>query len=380
MQQKLEYIWLDGSNPQKLRSKTKIVEDINSFNPEDYPIWSFDGSSTLQAESGKGKNTDCLLKPVFIKKDPFRGRTNRLVLCEVLNPDGTPHSTNYRRKLSEIMSDLGLQEKNWKQDENRGYVEVYTNKPENKNDLPWFGWEQEYTLTHKPHMPFGEGIGLPLGFTGDWSKPPRPQGDYYCGIGADTVVGRDIVEEHMDMCIEIGLDMSGINAEVLLGQWEYQIGPVTTLNGSDQLWISRYILDRVAEKHNVNVSLHPKPIKGDWNGTGCHVNFSTKEMRSEGGIEIIKNCMNKLESNHIQHIEVYGLHNEQRLTGEHETSGIHEFSFGYSTRDTSIRIPAQSIVEGRGYFEDRRPASNCDPYQVSLRMIQTIYSEIEVES
>lgn len=367
MMQKLEYIWLDGSSPQRLRSKTKIVKVIDSNNPEKFPVWSFDGSSTLQAEAGKGKNTDCLLKPVFVTKDPFRGGIDKLVLCEVLNPDGSPHVTNNRRSLSTIVDELGLVE-SWSKEKD----------PTNKNDLPWFGWEQEYTLTHKPNMPFGEGIGLPLGFGIDPSKGPRPQGDYYCGIGADTVVGRDIVEEHMNMCMEIGLDISGINAEVLLGQWEYQIGPVTPLNGSDQLWMSRYILDRVAEKHNVNVSLHPKPLKGDWNGTGCHVNFSTKDMRSEGGLGIIKDSMIKLQSTHMDHIQVYGLHNEQRLTGEHETSGIHEFSFGFSTRDTSIRIPAQAIVEGCGYFEDRRPASNCDPYQVSLRMIKTIYSEVEV--
>lgn len=355
--QKLEYIWLDGSNPQRLRSKTKIVKYINSLNPSDFPVWSFDGSSTLQAEAGKGKNTDCLLNPVFVTLDPFRTASDKLVLCEVLNPDGTPHSSNHRRSLMSKLKDLSLLE---------GL---------NKDESPWFGWEQEYTLTHKPNMPFGEGVGLPLGF--EVGKTPRAQGDYYCGIGADTVVGRQITEDHMNKCIEIGLDISGINAEVLLGQWEYQIGPVTALNGSDQLWIARYILDRVAEKHNVNVSLHPKPIKGDWNGTGCHVNFSTKEMREEGGLEIIKESMTKLQSTHMEHINVYGLHNEQRLTGAHETSGIHDFSFGYSTRDTSIRIPAQAIVEGRGYFEDRRPASNCDPYQVSLRMIDTIFSEIE---
>lgn len=356
--QKLEYIWLDGSNPQRLRSKTKIVEGIDSLNAHDFPIWSFDGSSTQQAEAGKGKNTDCLLRPVYVTIDPFRTSKDKLVLCEVLNPDGTPHSTNHRRKLAQKLDELKLSE---------GLE---------KSESPWFGWEQEYTLTHKPHMPFGEGIGLPLGF--EVGKTPRAQGDYYCGIGADTVVGRQIVEEHMDKCIEIGLDISGINAEVLLGQWEYQIGPVTALNGSDQLWIARYILDRVSENHNVNVSLHPKPIKGDWNGTGCHVNFSTKEMREEGGLDIIKESMSKLQSNHMEHINVYGLHNEERLTGAHETSGIHEFSFGYSTRDTSIRIPAQAIVEGRGYFEDRRPASNCDPYQVSLRMIETIFSDVSV--
>ena len=356
--QKLEYIWLDGSEPQRLRSKTKITTEINSMNPSDFPVWSFDGSSTLQAKAGRGENTDCLLKPVFVVIDPFRGSPNKLVFCEVLNPDGTTHVTNHRRQLSERLNEL-------KFSENQDF-----------DELPWFGWEQEYTLTHKPHMPFGEGLGLPLGF--ETGKTPRAHGDYYCGIGADTVIGREIAEEHMNLCMEIGLNISGINAEVLLGQWEYQIGPVTSLNGSDQLWISRYILDRVAEKHNVNVSLHPKPLDGDWNGTGCHVNFSTKEMREEGGIEIIKESMQKLEKNHMSHIKVYGLHNEKRLTGKHETSGINEFSFGYSTRDTSIRIPAQAIVEGRGYFEDRRPASNCDPYLVSERMLQTIFTEIEV--
>ena len=358
---KLEYIWLDGSKPQQIRSKTKIASEINSMNPADYPVWSFDGSSTLQAQSGKGKNTDCLLKPVFVTYDPFRKGTNKLVFCEVLNPDGTPHETNNRRALAKKVNELGV---------NSG----------DRLDLPWFGWEQEYTLTHKPLIPFGSGEGIPLGFTLDPNKAPRPQGDYYCGIGSDNVIGRDIVEEHMNMCMEIGLDISGINAEVLLGQWEYQIGPVTALEGSDQLWVSRYLLQRVAEKHNVKVSLHPKPLKGDWNGTGCHVNFSTKEMREEGGLDIIKETMVKLEKYQKEHINVYGLHNDQRLTGAHETSSINEFSYGFSTRDTSIRIPAQAIVEGKGYFEDRRPASNCDPYQVSLRMLQTVYSEVEVST
>lgn len=361
MKIKLEYIWLDGAEPQQLRSKTKIVTESIALdnNVEQYSMWSFDGSSTLQAKAGKGENTDCLLKPVYVVDDPFRGSPNKLVLCEVLNPDGTPHITNHRRLLKEMVESLGIDSLS-------------------KSDSPWFGWEQEYTFTHKPGLPFGEGIGLPLGF--EVGKTPRPQGDYYCGIGADTVIGRQIVEEHMDKCIQIGLDISGINAEVLLGQWEYQIGPVTSLNGSDQLWMSRYILERVAEKHNVNVSLHPKPIKGDWNGTGCHVNFSTKQMRQTGGIHVIMESMEKLKSNHIKHIEVYGLHNEERLTGAHETSGINDFSYGYSTRDTSIRIPAQAQVEGCGYFEDRRPASNCDPYLVSQRMLQTFFSEVETEA
>lgn len=357
MKIKLEYIWLDGSEPQQLRSKTKIIDDgSTSNNHKDYSMWSFDGSSTNQAKAGRGENTDCLLKPVFVVNDPFRGGYNKLVLCEVLNPDGTPHQTNMRHKLSQLVDNLNISSQ--------------------KSDSDWFGWEQEYTLTHKPKYKFSEGEGLPLGFE---TPPggidtPRPQGDYYCGVGSDTVVGREIVERHMDMCMEIGLDISGINAEVLLGQWEYQIGPVMALNGSDQLWMSRYILQRVAEQWDVNVSFHPKPLQGDWNGTGCHVNFSTKQMREDGGIEKIKETMPKLEANHQQHIEVYGLFNDMRLTGAHETSSINDFSYGFSTRDTSIRIPAQALVDGRGYFEDRRPASNCDPYQVSHRMLETVYS------
>jgi glutamine synthetase len=360
---KLEYIWLDGSEPQRLRSKTKIInsEEVLSWSDKasSYPVWSFDGSSTNQAEAGKGKNTDCLLKPVFVTNDPIRGGLDKLILCEVLNPDGTPHITNHRRKLQSVIEDLKIDETS------------------DKSELPWFGWEQEYTLVHKPNNPFGWEEAIPLGFTNELR--PRPQGDYYCGIGSDAVVGRDIVEEHMNMCIEIGLDLSGINAEVLLGQWEYQIGPVTPINGADQLWISRYILERVAERYGVKVSLHPKPMKGDWNGSGCHVNFSTKEMREEGGLSIIEETMIKLKENHTEHILVYGLDNDQRMTGEHETSSIHKFNYGYSTRDTSIRIPAQAIVEGKGYFEDRRPASNCDPYLVTERMLKTVFSEVEAE-
>jgi glutamine synthetase len=371
----LEYIWLDGSEPQQLRSKTKVVDKVYE-DVHQLPIWSFDGSSTNQAKAGKGKNTDCVLKPVFMVKDPFRlDKGNKLVLCEVYNPDGeTPHPTNHRADLRRFIrkSDLNISE---------GLK---------KSLLPWFGWEQEYTLTRK-HNRWAYGEGLPLGFTkavddgllrpdqklkdifGDGlDGQPRPQGDYYCGTGTDNIAGRTIAEEHMRVCADIGLDISGINAEVMLGQWEYQIGPVTSLNGSDQLWISRYILQRIAEKKKVKISLHPKPMTGDWNGSGCHVNVSTKEMRKRGGLKVIEDLMPKLEKLHNEHMEVYGLSNDKRLTGEHETSPIHEFSYGYSTRDTSIRIPLQAKIDGKGYFEDRRPASNCDPYLVVHRMLKTI--------
>jgi len=367
----LEYVWLDGNQPQQLRSKTKVValSGIKKFlateRSWDLPKWSFDGSSTKQAKAGKGENTDCILKPVFSCFDPFRGDNHhyresellgrfQIVFCEVLNPDGTLHPTNKRGELREFMK------KNKMMD-----------SKDNLEKANWFGWEQEYTLTTKPN--FKEGEGLPLGFRP--KEEPRPQGDYYCGVGADNITGRRIVEEHLEKCVEAGLDISGINAEVMLGQWEYQIGPLTSLEGSDQLWISRYILQRVAEENGVKVSFHPKPKTGDWNGSGCHVNFSTPEMRGEGGIELIKDSVDKLALTHKEHMDVYGQHNDKRMTGEHETSSIDDFSYGYSTRDTSIRIPAQSSLDGKGYFEDRRPASNCDPYSVALRMLQTVYNE-----
>jgi len=375
----LEYIWLDGSEPQQLRSKTKVTDEIYS-SVKSLSNWSFDGSSTNQAKAGKGENTDCMLKPVFMVKDPFRGENHKLVLCEVYNPDGeTPHPTNHRAALEKYIS---------------GVSDNLLNEEYSFENLPWFGWEQEYTLTRKTNR-WDHGEGLPLGFKepehvervrvdGDLivttletvdNGEPRPQGDYYCGVGVDNIAGRSVAEEHLRICAEIGLDISGINAEVMLGQWEYQIGPVTSLGGSDQMWMSRFILQRIAEKRKAKVSLHPKPMSGDWNGSGCHVNVSTLETREKGGLKVIEELMLKLEKLHNEHMEVYGLSNDERMTGKHETSTIHDFSYGYSTRDTSIRIPLQSKIDGKGYFEDRRPASNCDPYLVTLRMLKTIYDD-----
>ena len=366
----LEYIWMDGNNPQNLRSKTKVVENVDILEskgqpkqgyPESYPQWSFDGSSTKQAgdEEFGFKGTDCILKPVYVINDPLRGGQHKLVLCEVFNPDGvTPHKSNTRHKLKELVGELKLKEYD-----------------ANHSEVPWFGWEQEYVITHAPEKTnhFKWGGGLPLGFNQGPENKPRPQGDYYCGVGGLNVIGRDIVEEHLTKCAEIGLEIGGINAEVLIGQWEYQIGPVTALNGSDQLWVSRYILERVAEKYGFGISYHPKPVNGDWNGCGCHVNFSTKEMREKGGIKKILEACEKLKERHKEHIENYGIHNEWRLTGKHETSSMEAFSFGNSDRGSSVRIPVQTYTNERGYFEDRRPAANCDPYKVSHLMIETVF-------
>ncbi|NNC89928.1 MAG: glutamine synthetase [Akkermansiaceae bacterium] len=327
---KLEYIWLDGYTPEpNLRSKTKIWEYDGDGTPEvdALPGWAFDGSSTEQAE---GSSSDCLLKPARIVPDPDRINAY-LVMCEVLAADGSTHPSNTRG--------------GWDDD-----------------DDFWFGFEQEYVLS-KEKIP----IGFPKG------GYPGPQGPYYCAVGNGNVEGRDIVEEHLDLCIEAGLGVTGINAEVMIGQWEYQLFGQGAKRAADDLWLSRYLLVRTAEKYGVTVELHPKPVVGDWNGSGMHTNFSNTFIRNEGGEEGMKKLLDKFAPVHDEHIAVYGSYNDMRLTGIHETQAIDKFSYGVSDRGASIRIPIGTVQNGwKGYLEDRRPASNADPYKVVRRILQTV--------
>ncbi|MCU7726013.1 glutamine synthetase beta-grasp domain-containing protein [Actinoplanes sp. KI2] len=331
---KAEYIWVDGTQPTaKLRSKTKIVDSV-----DDLPIWGFDGSSTNQAP---GDKSDCVLKPVFTCPDPIRGGGNVLVLCEVLLIDGTPHPTNTRAACAETAEKFAGQE-------------------------PIFGIEQEYTFFQD-----GRPLGFPLG-----GGFPAPQGGYYCGVGADEVFGRDIVEKHMDLCLQAGLHLSGINAEVMPGQWEFQIGPVGAPQVADELWVARWLLYRVAEDFGVAATLDPKPVKGDWNGAGAHTNFSTNAMRED--YKAILTACEALggEGKVDEHIAGYGADIEHRLTGMHETAPWSEYSYGVSDRGASVRIPWQVEKDGKGYIEDRRPNANCDPYVTTRLIINTCCSAL----
>ena len=332
MKKYLEYIWLDGSTPEpQLRSKTKILEDSEYKEP---PIWGFDGSSTQQAE---GEASDCVLKPVTVYEDPFRSNGN-LVLCEVYDVEGDPHITNTRANLRLQFEEHQIRSK-----------------------APWFGLEQEYTFFKD---------GKPLGFV---SSKMKPQGEYYCGVGSDKIYGREIVEEHALNCDIAGIKICGINAEVMPGQWEFQIGPELPLKVADDVWIARWILHRTAEEHGVVVSFDPKPAEGDWNGAGAHTNFSTKAMRSH--YDAIEKAAKALEAKHKEHIELYGSGNEKRLTGDHETCDIDTFRWGVSDRGASIRIPWQVAKVGNGYLEDRRPSANCDPYLVFEKIVDTVCNE-----
>ncbi|PAV68817.1 hypothetical protein WR25_03542 [Diploscapter pachys] len=301
------YVWIDGTG-EHLREKTRTLKGKGKFNePKDFPNWAFDGSSTGQAS--KGSNSDMQLVPAVVYPDPLLGSDHRLVLCEVLDVDLKPAANNHRKSCEEAMRKI-------------------------KDHDPWFGMEQEYLLTDR--------TGRPLG----WPENgfPLPQGHYYCGIGGDRVFGRELVNEHYRACLAAGLQIFGINAEVTPGQWEFQIGNCLGISMGDQLWMARYLLYRVAEMFGVAVTLHPKPAitSGDWNGAGCHCNFSTKQMREEGGIKYIEMAIENLSKTHTEAIRMSDVHggndNKLRLSGKHETSSIDKFTWGVADRSASIRI------------------------------------------
>ncbi|MCH9770519.1 MAG: glutamine synthetase beta-grasp domain-containing protein [Gammaproteobacteria bacterium] len=338
------YIWIDGTKPtQTLRCKVRVFKHPNAeIKLKDFPEWGFDGSSTYQAD---GHDSDLILEPICFVKDPLLGEPNYLVLCEVFNSDGTPHETNKRAELRKLMEQGG------------------------KAHEPWIGFEQEYTL-FKGSTPLG------------WPERgyPAPQGPFYCGIGANEVFGRALVEEHTKACIDAGIMIFGTNAEVMPGQWEFQIGyrgaegeSADPIAVSDHLWLARWLLYRVGENYGISATLHPKPVKGDWNGAGKHTNFSTKNTRDpKKGMNAIKAAINALEKQHNEHIKVYGHSLEERLTGQHETASITSFSYGVSDRGASIRIPRAVETKGYGYFEDRRPGANANPYEVSTVLVKAV--------
>lgn len=331
----VEYIWVDAFG--NLRSKARTLNDLN------FPNWNFDGSSTGQASTNK---SEIIIVPRKHYPNPLGINTNDIeyhfVLCDCYDENMKPIDTNTRHNANIIFEQV-------------------------KDQYPWFGLEQEYVL-------YNTETYRPLGWPKYINSYPAPQGQYYCGVGANNVFGRHIVEEHYKLCLEMGIPISGINAEVMPGQWEFQVGPCEGIDAGDQMYMARYMLLRVCEKYNVYVSFHPKPEKGSpgnkWNGSGCHTNYSTQKMRQDGGLEHIYNAIEKLSEKHQEHIAVYG-DNRDRLVGTLETSDINKFTYGISDRSASVRIPIAVQHEGRGYFEDRRPASNCDPYIVTSKIAET---------
>jgi glutamine synthetase len=330
------YVWIDGTG-ENVRLKDRVLDKIPE-RPEDCPDWQYDGSSTYQAQGG---NSDVAIVPRALYKDPFKvGQHDVIVLCDTYKPDGSPCETNHRASMQSAYE-------------------------KTKDVEPWFGLEQEYTFLDVDGRPLGWPVN---GF-------PGPQGPYYCAAGADKVVGRDIVEAHTLACLYAGIDFAGTNAEVMPAQWEYQIGPSLGMKAADDLWVSRYILWRIAEEFGVVVTFDPKPMEGNWNGAGGHTNFSTKPMREEGGIKAVEEAIIKLSKEHPKHIKAYdprgGKDNERRLLGRLETSSIDKFTWGVADRSCSVRIPRGVAKAQKGYLEDRRPSSNMDPYSVCNAILTT---------
>jgi len=329
---KLEYIWLDGYQPvANLRSKTQIKEFAGFPKLQELPIWGFDGSSTQQAE---GKSSDCKLHPVAVFPDSTR-KNGALVMCEVYMPDDkTPHPSNTR---ASVVDDPDA----------------------------WFGFEQEYFFWKD---------GAPLGFPE--KGYPGPQGPYYTGVGYQNVgnVAREIVEKHIDICLDASINIEGINAEVAKGQWEFQIFGKGSKNAADQMWVARYIMMRLCEGYGIDINWHCKPLGAtDWNGSGMHTNFSTKYLREVGGKEYFEKLMAAFDKHKEEHIAVYGPDNHMRLTGLHETQSIDKFNYGLSDRGASVRLPVNFINSGyKGYLEDRRPNSQGDPYAIASRILKTV--------
>ncbi len=344
---KADYIWLDGAQPtQQLRSKVKVVPYSGSVTLSTFEDWGFDGSSTFQAS---GTDSDLTLHPVCFYPDPVRGDGSYLVMCEVLTPDNKPHVSNSRSVLRQALESGGLAQD------------------------PWAGFEQEYTF-FKDARPLG------------WPQQgfPEPQGPFYCSVGSTVAYGRDIVAEHLDLCLKAGLLIYGTNAEVMPGQWEFQIGyrgvageDASILKMADETWIARYLLKLIAERNGVQVSFDVKPVKGDWNGAGMHTNFSTKATRDpKTGMKAIETAIALLSKRHTEHIAKYGANNGDRLTGHHETCSIHEFRSGIANRGCSIRIPRTVAEKGYGYFEDRRPGANANPYDVAFMLVTSVINTL----
>jgi glutamine synthetase len=276
----VEYVWIGGTGLD-LRSKSKTY-DFEVKSVDDLSEWNYDGSSTYQATTEKSEVT---LKPVALFNDPFRGSPNKIVLCETYI-DGHPTISNFRYFAKQILSTENVE----------------------KHE-PWFGFEQEYAVSVK----VGSHLEWPLGWpTGGF---PEPQGPYYCAVGAYSF-GREIMEAHYKACLYAGVKIFGTNAEVMPGQWEYQIGTCKGIEAADHMWMARYLIHRVSEYFNVSVSFEPKPILGNWNGSGCHTNYSTNETRSDSEMQNIKSQVEKLGKMHLRTISLYGENNHLRLTGK----------------------------------------------------------------
>ncbi|XP_070391237.1 glutamine synthetase-like isoform X1 [Dermacentor albipictus] len=333
------YVFVDATL-ENVRSKMRVLR-YEPKSPEECPRSTFCGAGTDQWPDA-GVDSELYLLPVALFKDPFLKGRNKLVLCEVLNADEQPHETNTRHPCKKAMEAV-------------------------KEEEPWFGIEQEYAIL--------EQNGVPIG----WPKQSHSLKccqSYFYAVGSENTAGRQVADAHIKACSYAGVKLYGSNVEAVISQWEYQIGPLPGVETGDHLWISRYILQRVAEDFGVVVSFEPRPFKSlKMPGCAGHINFSTKSSRSEGGLDWINKAIAKLELKHELHLKAYDPRkdaNKERLRGNLMATPSREFSAAVSAKTVCVRIPRLTKVAGRGFFEDRRPGANVEPYRAMQRLVETL--------
>ena len=324
----IEYVWIGGAG--ELRSKSRVL-DRHAHTLDKIPTWNYDGSSTGQAT---GDSSEIVLVPRKLYRCPFRKANGMIAICDAYTINNEPAIYNHRAAAEIIFK-------------------------KHEAEKAWYGLEQEYFI-------YDKNTQKPLGF-----DKHKKQGQYYCSVGGQNAFGRSISDLHLEYCLHAGIKIAGTNAEVAPGQWEFQIGPVEGIEAADQLWVARYILEKISENYNAYIVYDPKPLKGDWNGSGCHTNFSTLAMRNPNGYNYIRQAIEELNLRHNEHMAVYGSNNKKRMSGHHETSRYDLFTFGVGSRNVSVRIPNETFKNKCGYFEDRRPAANMDPYQVCSKILET---------
>nr|CAH7745052.1 unnamed protein product [Callosobruchus chinensis] len=312
----LTYLWIDHTG-ENLRSKTRTLD----FSPSTYkevPIWNFNGFHTMKAPKEK---SDYYLVPVSLYNDPIRRGANKIVLCETFDADEKPCKTNHRQKCVEALNKVCDHE-------------VY------------IGFEQDYYIMGSDGRPFG------------WPPMGEPISDRQYYASMCTVIGREITE-----CIYRALLYAGVNvysdcAEPAPSQWELKTNGERGVKPADDMWFSRWLMQRIAEDFGLCISFQPF-VSPRWSKSGLHVTYSTKKMRDNDGMKYIQETIKKLEKCHTEMLKIY----KSTYLGDKFTSGIGD-------RTASVRIPKIVADKKKGFIEDRRPAGNADPYKIMEALIK----------